>query len=64
MIDRFKDRFLKVFDTRLDAIDARAYVDDEFVNLYESIGMDLPDPDAAPKKRLVEHRITLLSLFS
>ncbi|KAF8182055.1 nuclear condensing complex subunit [Pholiota molesta] len=42
-IDRFKNRFLKMFDKELKEIDPLQYLDDELRDLYQRIGVDVPE---------------------
>ncbi|KAF8814695.1 ARM repeat-containing protein [Phlegmacium glaucopus] len=42
IFDRFKNRFLKVFADELKEINPLEYVDDEFRDVYQRIGVDVP----------------------
>jgi condensin complex subunit 3 len=43
IFDRFKNRFSSVFVKELKSIDPRQYVDDEFRDIYQRIGVDVPE---------------------
>lgn len=42
IFDRFKNRFLKVFADELKNINPLEYVDDDFRDIYQRIGVDVP----------------------
>ena len=42
MFDRFKNRFSKVFAEELKTINPLEYLDDEFQDIYQWIGVDIP----------------------
>ena len=42
IFDRFKNRFSGIFVKELKNIDPRQYVDDEFRDIYQRIGVDVP----------------------
>lgn len=42
IFDRFKNRFSNIFVKELKNIDPRQYIDDEFRDIYQRIGVDVP----------------------
>jgi len=42
IFDRFKNRFSKAFTDELKEIDPLEYVDDDFRDIYQRIGVDVP----------------------
>ena len=43
MFGRFKDKISKAFKADLEKLDAMYFLDEEFCDLYQHIGIDLPD---------------------
>ena len=77
MFDRFKNQFSKVFAEELKSINPLEYVDDEFQEIYQWIGVDIPaegddenrSSNSRGKQKLVEDavvrfRFSLRSLCS
>ncbi|KAF8875410.1 nuclear condensing complex subunit [Gymnopilus junonius] len=43
IFDRFKDRFSKMFEKEIDGINPQDFIDDEFRDIYQRIGVDVPE---------------------
>ncbi|KAL0578384.1 chromosome condensation complex Condensin, subunit G [Marasmius crinis-equi] len=44
IFDRFKNKFMKAHEKEIEEIDPRAYLDDDFREFYDSIGVKAPEP--------------------
>ena len=50
LFGRFKDRFSKLFANELGDIDPTQYLDQEFCDIYQRIGVEVPEAGSRPQK--------------
>jgi condensin complex subunit 3 len=50
LFGRFKDRFSKLFANELKDIDPTQYLDQEFCDIYQQIGVEVPDAGSRQQK--------------
>ena len=65
IFDRFKNRFMKIFAKELRRIVPGKYLDDEFIELYDFLGVDPPEPsnDSPPSSRTPSRSQSLVQRY-